>query len=335
MPRSRIYWADEVAGNESAKTTINRAGKPARLSLQRSDPASRGRLDWRQRDRLTGYAFIAPSFVGFLVFVAGPVLAVFWYSFHEFDLLRGSFEWIGSENYRRLLDDDEVRRVAVNTLIFIGGTVPLRIALGLGLAILLNRRIKGIGFFRSIYFLPTVVTLVAWTIVWNFLLQADGGLNGVLTAFGIDGPTYLRSPGWAMFWLIIVLVLKGTGVTMVLFLAALQNVPDELLDASKVDGATPIGSFRHVTLPFVTPFVFLALIHATISSAKAFELILLMTGGGPGLSTTVLVYYIYVVGFQFFEQGYASALAVTLFAFTLGLTILQFAARKRWVYGEV
>lgn len=297
-------------------------------------PRSARSGDWRRRDRLTGYLFIAPSFLGFLVFVAGFVLTVVWFSFHEFGLLRGTFDWIGLDNYQRMLEDENVRQVAGNTLLFVATTVPLRIGIGLGLAVLLNRRIRGIAFFRSIYFLPTVVTLAAWALVWRFLLQIDGGVNGILAAFGISGPAYLRSAGWAMFWLIVVVVIKGSGVTMVIFLAALQNVPDDLLEASRVDGANAWQSFRNVTVPFITPFLFLALIHATISSAKAFELIFLMTGGGPGLSTTVLVYYVYVVGFQFFEQGYASAIAVLLFVFTLGLTVIQFAVRRRWVYGE-
>lgn len=289
----------------------------------------------RRRDALAGYGFIAVPFAGFCVFVLAPVISVVWFSFNEFNLLTGETTFLGGANYERLLGDVTFRHVLQNTAIFALGVVPLQLILGLGLAMLVNRRYPAIGFIRSVYFFPTLITLTAWSIVWNFLLQADGGINALLSLIGVAGPNWLREAGWAMFWLIIVQVLKNVGVTMILFLAALQSVPGELLDASEVDGATPWKSFRHVTLPLIAPFSFLIMIHATISSLKTFELIQLLTAGGPGDATSVLVYYVYFVGFQLFEQGYASAIAFVLFLITLVVTIAQFQTRKRWVHGEI
>lgn len=288
----------------------------------------------RRRDVLAGYGFIALPFLGFSVFVLAPAIAVFWFSLNEFNLLTGETTLVGLAQYERLLGDLTFRHVLRNTAIFALGVVPLQLVLGLGLAMLVNRRYPAVGFIRSVFFFPTLITLTAWSIVWNFLLQSDGGINALLGLIGVTGSNWLRESGWAMFWLIIVQVLKNLGVTMVLFLAALQSVPNELLDASRVDGATPWKSFRHVTLPLIAPFSFLIMIHATISSLKTFELIQLLTAGGPGDATSVLVYYVYFVGFQLFEQGYASAIAVVLFLITLLVTIVQFQTRNRWVYGE-
>lgn len=264
-----------------------------------------------------------------------PVLTVMWFSLNEFKLLTGELTFLGDDNYRRLVADGTFAHVLRNTAVFALGVVPLQLLSGLGLAVLVNRRFPMIGFFRSVYFFPTLITLTAWSIVWSFLLQSDGGVNAFLSLFGVSGPNWLREPGWAMFWLVIVQVLKNVGVTMVLFLAALQGVPRELIDASRVDGATPWRTFRHITLPLIAPFSFLIMIHATISSLKTFELVQLMTSGGPGDATAVLVYYVYFVGFQLFEQGYASAIAVVLFAIILAVTIIQFRSRRRWVHGEV
>lgn len=291
-------------------------------------------LSAAQRDRLVGYFFIAPSVIGFSIFVLGPVFFVVWFSLHDFDLVAGTFDFVGAGNYGRLMTDPLAQRVLVNTAVFAVGSVPLQMLLGLGLAVLINRQYPGVRFFRSAYFIPTLITLVAWAIVWNFLLQKNGGINGALSTVGVDGPNWLREPGWAMAWLIVSYVFKTVGVTMVLFLAALQSVPGEVIEAAKVDGAGSWSVFRYVTMPLIAPFTFLILIHATISSFKTFELVFLLTGGGPGDATSVMVHFIYTVGFRFFEQGYASAAAVGLFAVTFVLTVLQFAARSRWVHGE-
>lgn len=288
-----------------------------------------------RREALSGYGFVAVPFVGFCLVVLLPTAMVIWYSLHRFDLLTGEMTFLGLDNFVRLSEDETFGRVMRNTLVFTSGVVPFQLVAGLGLAVLINRSYPGIAFIRSVFFLPTLITLTAWSIVWEFLLQSDGGLNGLLSMLGIEGANWLREEGWAMFWLVVVQVLKNVGVTMVLFLAGLQSIAPELLESAHVDGASPWKSFRHITIPLIAPFSFLILIHATVSSLKTFELIQLMTGGGPGEATSVLVFYVYYVGFRLFEQGYASAIALVLFVITLVITIVQFQLRKRWVYGEV
>jgi multiple sugar transport system permease protein len=293
----------------------------------------RGLTYWR-RDALTGYAFIAPQYIGFLVFILGPIVAVFWFSLHDWHLIYRNFDFRGLGNFTDMASDDLMPTVARNSIVFALGYVPLVVGLGLILAIALNRVLRGIAIFRTLYFLPVVVSLVAWTIVWRFILNEQGALNGFLSIVGIDGPNWLRDPNLAMVSVILVQILKNAGFNMVLFLAALQGVPRELEDAARVDGADDRRVFRHVTLPLITPFVFLTTILAVITSLKSFSLIFLMTGGGPGDATTVLAYYIYEIGFQTFEMGYASALAVVLFLAVMVLTVSQFVIRKRWVVYE-
>ena len=259
---------------------------------------------------------------------------MFWFSLHDWHLIYRNFDFRGAGNFTDMLDDPLMATVATNSVVFALGYVPLVVALGLVLAVALNRALRGIALFRTLYYLPVVVSLVAWTIIWRFILNEQGVLNGFLATIGIDGPNWLRDPDLAMFSVILVQLLKNAGFNMVLFLAALQGVPPELQDAARVDGADGRRVFRHVTLPLITPFIFLAIVLSVITSLKSFSLIFLTTGGGPGDATMVLAYYIYEIGFQVFEMGYASALAVVLFLAVMALTIVQFVIRKRWVVYE-
>jgi multiple sugar transport system permease protein len=296
--------------------------------------APRPLLTPARRDALAGYGLVAPQVGGFSLFVLGPILAVFWFSLHDFRLVFGTFTFSGAANYAKLLSDPQVETVARNTLLFTVGYVPLNVALGLAFALLANRTLRGVGVFRTLFFMPVVVSVVAWVIIWRFLLQADGGVNAVLQLVGVDGPNWLREPGWAMASVIVVQVLKNAGLAMVLFLAALQGIPTTLQDAVRVDGAGRWSELRHLTLPLITPYVYLAIVHAVIVALKSFGLIFLLTRGGPGISTAVLAYYIYKQAFEFYTMGYASALAVVLFLLVLLLTIAQYLTRRRWVYGE-
>ncbi len=311
-------------------------------ALENAAARSKWRLTSRRRKgqsqperwERSGYLFIAPQILGFLIFVAGPIAAVFYFSLYNFNLVDGSFEFIGLNNYIRMVSDQTMKIVALNTVVFSGFYVLLSVAAGLGLAVLMDQKIRGVVVFRTLYFLPVVISLSAWTIVWRFLLQPDGGINGALSTLGVDGPNWLRQPALAMAVVIIVQVLKHVGFDMIFFLAALQGVPEDLEEAALVDGANARQVFRHITLPLITPVIFLVTIRSVVVALKSFSLIFLMTNGGPGLSTTVLAYYIYSVGFRAFEQGYASALAVILFLVVLAMTIVQFIVRKRWVYYE-
>jgi multiple sugar transport system permease protein len=309
-------------------------------------PASQGRapaarpglgirsLTYWQRDRLTGYLFVSPLLVGFVVFVLGPILSVFWYSLHDWTLIQPQLRWNGLGNFQDMLDDHLMPTVAWNSIVFALGYVPLTVGLGLVMALGLNRAIRGISLFRTFYFMPVVVSLVAWTIVWRFILNTEGVLNAALAQVGIDGPNWLRDPALAMASVIVIQILKNAGLSMVLFLAALQGVPKDLEEAARVDGAGDRQVLRHITLPLITAFIFLATVLAVITSFKAFSLIYLTTLGGPGTATTVLAYYIYEEAFRSNAPDYASALAVVLFVCVLILTIIQFAIRKRWVFYE-
>ncbi|GAA3041168.1 sugar ABC transporter permease [Streptosporangium longisporum] len=288
----------------------------------------------RRRDNLVGYLLIAPQLLGSALFVLLPLGLVFWYSMHEWNVLAGTFEFVGRENYDRLLADANLREVLGGTALFSAGLVVLNLALALVLAILLNQRLAGTTFFRTVFFSPVVVSLVAWTIVWQFLLQDDGGLNGLLGVAGIDGPNWLRGEGTAMTSVIVVQVLKNVGLNMVLFLAALQGVPGQLYEAAELDGAGAWTRFRRITVPLISPTILLTSIITVVGSLQVFAQIAVLTQGGPGMSTTVLVYYLYQQAFQFHHFGYGATLSVLLFAIVALLTVAQWRMRRKWVFNE-
>ena len=288
-----------------------------------------------RRDWLVGYAMVAPVVLGALAFVVLPLCMVVWYSLHEWNVLANTFTFVGAENYARMAADDGLTDALLASLWFSVGLVVLNIVLALLLAVLLDQRLPGTTTFRTFFFSPVVVSLVAWTIVWSFLLQADGGINGFLALLGVDGPNWLRHPTTAMVSVIVVQVFKNVGLNMILFLAALQGVPEELQEAARLDGAGAWRRFRSITLPLISPTILLVSIITIVGSLEVFAQIDVLTGGGPGSSTTVLVYYLYQQAFQFNEFGYASAIAVLLFVIVLVLTLLQWQSRKRWVFHEV
>ncbi len=286
------------------------------------------------KDRLSGYVFIAPQFIGFLIFLGIPIVLVFWYSLFDWNILRGTAPFVGFDNYTRMAQDPLAWQVLRNTFAFSLGLVPLNLGLALLLAVLVDQKLPGTTVFRTLFFAPVVVSLVAWAVVWEFLLQADGGINSFLSLIGADGPNWLRSTTWAMPSLVVVQVFKNVGLNMILFLAALQGVPSEIQEAARVDGAGPFQIFRRITLPMIAPMVMLVSIITVIGSFQVFATIAVMTGGGPGNSTNVLVYYVYQQAFRRFEAGYASTGAVLLFVIVMILTVIQWKLRKRWVFHE-
>lgn len=288
----------------------------------------------RRKDALIGYLFVAPQVLGIALFVLLPLGLVVYYSFHEWNVLAGTFNFVGGENYQRLASDPSLPGVLAATAIFSIGLVVLNLSLALALAVMLNKRFAGVTFFRTAFFSPVVVSLVAWTIVWGFLLQKNGGINGALSMIGIDGPNWLREGPTAIAAVIVVQVFKNVGLNMVLFLAALQGVPREVLEAAKVDGAGPIAVFWRIKFPLISPTMLLASIITIVGSLQVFAQVAILTKGGPGTSTTVLVYYIYQQAFEFFQFGYGSALAVVLFVIVAVLTIVQWQLRRRFVFYE-
>jgi multiple sugar transport system permease protein len=287
------------------------------------------------RDSWFGYLFVSPIVLGYAVFMLIPIIWAFVMSFTN-ESLMGSSQFIGFDNYARAFQEDPLFWTSVgNTLYFSLGLIPLNILLALGLAVLLNRRIPGIGIFRTAIFTPVITSIVVWAIVWKYIFATDAGLiNQILKIFGVTGPAWLYSFELAMPVVIIISVLKNVGLNMVIFLAALQDVPVMYYEAAKIDGASKNRTFWSITLPMISPSVFLALVLTLIGSLKVFTQIQVMTDGGPGSSTHVLVYYIYKMAFKNFEFGYASSIAFILFFLVLVLTLVQWNLRKRWVYHE-
>ncbi|MFI7135385.1 carbohydrate ABC transporter permease [Nonomuraea sp. NPDC050153] len=298
--------------------------------------ATRPRPFWTvpRRDALVGYLLISPQLVGSVLFVLLPLGLVVYYSLQEWNVLAGTFEYVGGENYAKLLADPKMGQVLTSTALFSAGLVVLNLTLALALAILLDQRLRGTTFFRTLFFSPVLVSLVAWTIVWQFLLQQDGGVNGLLGAAGIDGPNWLRGETTALLSVIVVQVVKNVGLNMVLFLAALQGVPRQLYEAAQLDGAGAWTRFLRITVPQISPTILLTSIITVVGSLQVFAQIAVLTQGGPGMSTTVLVYYLYQQAFQFRHLGYGATLSVLLFLIVAALTLLQWRLRRKWVFHE-
>ncbi|MEF2248243.1 MULTISPECIES: carbohydrate ABC transporter permease [unclassified Paenibacillus] len=287
-----------------------------------------------RRDMWYGYAFVLPMVAGYIIFLLIPIITAMVMSFSDWSFTR-ELSWVGWSNYDKLLNQDAIfKKSLFNTLYFSVGLVPLNILLALSLALLLNRNIKGIGLFRTAIFTPVVVSIVVWAIVWKYIFATDGLINSILSLFGIDGPVWLYDMHLTMPVVIVISVLKNVGLNMVIFLAGLQDVPRLYYEAASIDGASKWKTLLHITLPQISPSIFLALIITLIGSLQVFGQVYVMTGGGPANSTMVLVYYIYQQAFNLYEFGYASAIACVLFAIILALTIIQWYMRKRWVHFE-
>jgi multiple sugar transport system permease protein len=286
-------------------------------------------------ESLMGYLFIAPQTIGFCLFVLGPIFAIFVFSTENRSLLSPIVTQIGDDNYVRMFQSDPFFPIVMrNSLIFTAGLVPLNMIIALTLAIMLNTQVRGVTLFRTLFFAPVVTSAVAWAIVWRFLLQGDQGLNSFLSMLGIDGPNWLREPGWAMASVIFTRVIKNVGLNIIIIMSALQNIPNDFNEAAKVDGANLWQRIRYITIPLLAPTLIVVLILTVIGSLQVFDHILLMTGGGPGNATNVLVYYIYFQAFRTYQIGYASALAVVLFVIAFTVTIIQWVIRRKYVYNE-
>lgn len=291
-----------------------------------------------RREERSFYLFIAPWLVGFVLFSAFPMIASFVLAFTDYDL--GDLpSFVGLANFARMVDPIQgpvLGKAIANTLSIALIVVPLQIAIGLGLAILLNQRVRGMPIFRTAFYLPSVVAGVATIMVWVWILGNNGILNQALALLGIDGPTWLRDPATIKFGIAIMMIWGGTGGMMLIFLAGLQSLPPDLLDAASVDGAGPTGRFRHVTLPLLTPQLFFNLVLGLAGGLAVFtETFVLSAGsGGPANETLTLVMYIYAQLLKNLEVGYASAVAWLFTLAVVALTAFQFWTSRRWVYYE-
>jgi multiple sugar transport system permease protein len=286
----------------------------------------------RRRERWF-FLLISPWLVGFLICQGGPVAGALLLSLAEWPLPR-SPSFVGLAHFRSLLADPLFARTALNTIYYALGSVPVGIVLGLGLALLLQRQRRGVHLLRALFFLPVVVPGVATALVWGWVFNPRYGLaNALLAGVGIRGPGWLHDEAWAMPTLIL-MSLWSVGPNILIYLAALRNVPIELYEAARLDGAGPWARFRHVTWPMVSPVTLLLVVINTIAALQVFTPSYVLTRGGPNNATMTLPLYIYFNAFVWGQLGYASALAVVLFAMILAATLLQRRLARRAIHYE-
>lgn len=290
----------------------------------------------KRKNTIEAWLFLLPNFIGFLVFTVFAIGFSLWISMHRWDLF-SSPTFIGLGNFVRLLTNDrDFKRALLNTLYFAVGIVPLGTAASLCLALLVNRGLKGMTFFRTVMYLPSVSSTIAVGIVWIWLLDPQFGVvNYALRSIGLASPpNWLGSVLWAKPALILMHIWQYAGYYMIIFLAGLQGVPEQLYEAAVLDGASSWQKFWRITLPLLSPTTFFVIVMKMIGVFNIFEQPFIMTGGGPSGSTETIVYYIYSNAFEWFNMGYASAVAWVLFILVFGVTLIQFKYQGRWVNYE-
>ncbi|HEX3814188.1 MAG TPA: sugar ABC transporter permease [Mycobacteriales bacterium] len=305
-----------------------------RMTAQRrSNRVGPPRLSTRRREAIACYIFMTPAILGMLLFSIGPMIASLLLSFTQYDMLTAP-SWVGLANYRQLVHDDLFLKSLRVTAIYSFVTVPLILVLSFVLATMLNQKIRGMAFFRSLYYLPTVMSGVAVAMLWRWMFNKQYGLvNTILGKLGIEGPAWFLSETWALPALIVTGLWTFGGTTLI-YLAGLQGVPNELYEAAECDGANRWRQHRYITLPMISNVTFFNLVMGVIGSLQVFAEPYVLTGGGPNNSTLLLPLYLYRNAFQYLKMGYASAIAWVSFVIVLLLTLLVFKSRSLWVYGD-
>jgi len=277
--------------------------------------------------------FVAPNLILFGIFTYWPLVYSGYLSLTRWDMISPKKTWVGLNNYSFLLSDDSFRTVLKNTFVFAAGAVGGSLALGLLIALLLNQPLRLRDGARAVVFAPTLLSGAAISIVWVYIFDPRYGLmRQVLDPFGIPSPTWLRDPFWAMVAVIIVYIWKNVGFAAVIFLAGLQTIPKDLYEAAKVDGAGAFNRFRNVTLPMLSPISFFLLVTSILNTFQAFDIIQVMTAGGPVDATNTLIYYTYEQGFVAFNAGRAAAASMILFVVMLTVTLVQLRYAERKVH---
>lgn len=285
---------------------------------------------WRQAGWVV--LFLAPSAVPLLAFTLVPMLTSAWVSLHEWNLI-SPMRWVGLDNYRELLTAPATREVFWHTLLYVAGYLPLVYVGGLGLALALNQRMPARAFFRAAYFLPVVTSWVVVALVWKWLLNPTNGLvNDVLGAVGLPQPGWWTDPSWALPSVILASAWKDLGFVMVILLAGLQAIPDDVLEAANMDGAGGLRRFWHITVPLLSPSTFFVVVISLINGFQVFDQVFVMTGGGPDDASQVVVGQIYNLTFRYGRAGEASALSWLLFVVILLVTAVQIRGQRRWVH---
>ncbi len=291
-----------------------------------------------RRKALWGLALVAPNTLGLFFFFGIPVLLAFWTSFQNWNGIKPP-QFIGFDNFQRLTEDPKFSQALTNTFRLIALTVPIEMVLALGVAVLLNQPLRARGLLRTIYFVPVVTSTVAASMVFTSLFQPQYGLlSQILKPFGLGETKWLIDPGLVLIPIAVVAIWQRLGFDMVIFLAGLQTIPQELYEAVVIDGANRWQRFRHVTLPMLSPTTFLVLILAVINAFQIFDQVYVITlrtvPGGVGGSATTLTYFLYRRAFTSSEFGYASAVALVLFGIILLVTVVQLVIQRYWVYYE-
>jgi multiple sugar transport system permease protein len=304
----------------------------------RRTPASRPPFR-RGRSRRRGWKhfgwvlfFLLPSAVPLVLFTIVPMVSSVWVSLHEWNLI-SPMRWVGLDNYVSLLTNPQTGAVFTHTLLYVAGYLPLVYVGGLGLAMALNRKLPARAFLRATYFLPVVTSWVVVALVWKWLLNpANGLVNKILGFFGFGQPGWWTDPDWALLSVILASAWKDLGFVMVILLAGLQAIPRDLHEAAIVDGAGAWQRFWRVTLPLLTPATFFVVVISLINGFQVFDQVYVMTGGGPGGASQVVVGQIYDLTFRYGRAGEASALSWLLFAVILVITVIQIRGQRRWVH---
>ena len=279
-----------------------------------------------------GYVYILPWMIGFAVFQLYPLLSSLYYSFTDFTMFNDPV-WVGLSNYVRIFTQDAAFRNSLSrTFVYVMIGVPVKLVFAFFIAMLLNMKLRCINIFRTVYYLPSIVGgSVAISILWRLLFMKEGAINQMLGLFGVPAISWLGNPKYALFTISLIIVWQF-GSSMVLFLAGLKQIPEELYESARVDGASKVCSFFAITLPLVTPTIFFNLIMQTINAFQDFTGAMVVTNGGPLNSTYLYALMLYDEGFKFFRMGYASALSWVLFAIILVFTALMFKSSPMWVH---
>jgi multiple sugar transport system permease protein len=292
------------------------------------------KLNLARREAIEGYICLLPWALGFVIWILGPMVVSLYLSFTDYDILSPA-RFVGFGNYNRAFFEDDLFWTSLGrTFYYTALAVPTGVVGSLLAALLLNRKLRGTNVYRTLYFLPHLTPTVAAALLWVWVLQPEFGLvNYMLDLVGIQGPAWFGSVEWAIPSLVLIALWNGIGGNrMMIFLAGLQGVPQELVDAAEVDGANALQRFRHVTLPMISPVIFFNLVLGIIGALQVFTTALIATRGGPANATWFYALHIYTHAFQYFSMGYAAALAWLFFIVMFVFTAIQFRASAKWVY---
>ncbi|MEF7441637.1 sugar ABC transporter permease [Paenibacillus lautus] len=293
---------------------------------------SRGSL--QRGENLWGIAFVSPMLIGVIILVLFPILATLVLGFADWNFVQGwdGIQWVGFQNFRQLLEDDMFIKSVRNNVLFLL-TVPVYMMISMTLAILIDRFVYMKGYFKVAYFMPYISNIVAVAVVWQVLFQPSyGPINEILRTLGMSNPPkWIADPNFALISIMLISIWISIGFNLIIYIAGLQSIPKDLYEAADIDGANGWTKFRRITLPLLSPTSFFLLVTGIISTFKVFDIIAVMTQGGPIGSTTMMVWYLYDTAFVNLKVGYASSIAAVLFGFVMLITLGQWAAQKKWV----